>query len=189
VRLLLASTSPRRRDLLAAAGFVFDVDAVDVDERQLAAEAPATYVERLARLKAETSAVRHPARPVVGADTTVVLDADVLGKPADNREAAHMLRRLSGREHKVLTGVALVWQGRTYVEVVQTIVRMDELSDADIADYVASGEPAGKAGAYAIQGRAARFIPHIEGSFTNVVGLPVATVLQLLRGAGVPGIV
>jgi septum formation protein len=188
VRLLLASASPRRRELLAAAGLAFDVEAVDVDERREPGEPPATYVDRVARLKASAAAARYPARPVIGADTAVVVDGDVLGKPSDAGDAARMLRRLAGRSHDVLTGVALAWQGRMTSEVTVTRVRMDPLTAAEVADYVASGEPHDKAGGYAIQGLASRFIPHIEGSFSNVVGLPVAAVLQLLRRAGVPDI-
>jgi septum formation protein len=152
-------------------------------------ESPSIYVDRLARLKASAGAARYPARPVIAADTAVVIDGDVLGKPTDAADAARMLRRLAGRSHEVLTAVALSWQGRMSSQVTRTRVRMDALSEAAIADYIASGEPTDKAGGYAIQGRASRFIPQIEGSFSNVVGLPVATVLQLLRQAGVPGIV
>ena len=188
VRLILASASPRRRELLSAAGLPFDAEPVDVDERREPGEPPATYVDRVARLKASTVAARYPARPVLGADTTVVVDGEVLGKPVDAGDAARMLRRLAGRSHEVLTGVALAWQGQLISDVILTRVRMDPLTEAAVADYVASGEPMDKAGGYAIQGRASRFIPHIEGSFANVVGLPVATVLQLLRRAGVPGV-
>jgi septum formation protein len=188
VRLLLASASPRRRELLAAAGFAFDAEPVDVDERREPGEPPALYVDRVARLKASAAAARYPARPVIGADTAVVVDGDVLGKPADANDAARMLRRLAGRSHDVLTGVALAWQGRMLSEVTRTRVHMDPLSDEEIAAYAATGEPADKAGGYAIQGRASLFIPHIEGSFANVVGLPVAAVLHLLKRAGVPGV-
>jgi septum formation protein len=186
VRLVLASASPRRRELLAAAGFEFDVAIADVSEARIAGEAAEVYVERIARAKAEGVASNYPARPVLGADTAVVVEGDVLGKPIDAADASQMLRRLSGRAHDVLTGLALVWNGRVHAAVERTSVQMSVLSDADIAAYVASGEPADKAGAYAIQGLASRFIPRIEGSYSNVVGLPVATVLRLLKEAGVP---
>ena len=188
MRLLLASASPRRRELLAAAGLVFDIAAPDVDERCLAGEPAATYVERLARLKATTAGAGEPERPVLGADTAVVVDGEVLGKPVSAEDAAGMLRRLSGRSHDVLTGIAVAWRGEIWSEVVRTRVWMARLSAAQIEAYVATGEPMDKAGGYAIQGRAARFISHIEGSLTNVVGLPVASVLQLLRRAGAPGV-
>jgi len=170
---------------MTSAGLEFDVDAVDVDEQRLADEPPDLYVDRLARLKASAGAARHPARPVIGADTAVVLDSDVLGKPVDDADATRMLRRLSGRSHDVLTAVAIAWKGRVTCEVTRTRVWMVDLPEADIAAYVATGEPADKAGSYAIQGQAARFISHIDGSFTNVVGLPVETLLQLLARAGV----
>jgi septum formation protein len=184
VRLVLASASPRRRELLEAAGIPFDVDTADVDETRLAGEPAHAYVERLARLKADTVARRHPARAVLGADTVVVAGGEVLGKPADAAHAAAMLRRLSGGAHEVLTGVALCWSGATSARVDRTVVHMVELSEADIAWYVASGEPVDKAGAYAIQGLASRFITRIEGSYGTVVGLAVASVLQLMAHAG-----
>jgi septum formation protein len=183
VRLVLASASPRRRELLEAAGIPFDVDTADVDETRLAGEPAPTYVERLARLKAETVAARHSTRAVLGADTAVVVGDDVLGKPADAADAAAMLRRLSGGAHEVLTGLALSWRGTTSARVDRTVVHMVELSDADIAWYVASGEPMDKAGAYAIQGLASRFITRIEGSYGTVVGLAVASVLELMAKA------
>jgi septum formation protein len=184
VRLVLASASPRRRELLEAAGIPFDVDTADVDETRVGGEPAVTYVERLARLKAETVAARHPTRAVLGADTAVVVGDEVLGKPADATDAAAMLRRLSGGAHDVLTGVALCWGGATSARVDQTVVYMAELSEAEIARYVATGEPMDKAGAYAIQGFASRFITRIEGSYGTVVGLAVPSVLQLMAQAG-----
>jgi septum formation protein len=184
VRLVLASASPRRADLLEAAGFAFDVDPVDVDERQLAAESPMMYADRVARLKAAAGAVRHPNRLVLGADTIVVLDKQVLGKPTDSVEAARMLRLLSGRSHEVLTGVAVAWSGGIESHVERTTVWFKEISDEDVRWYVATGEPMGKAGAYAIQGLASRFIPRIDGSYSNVVGLPVATLVRILEEIG-----
>lgn len=181
MRLVLASASPRRRDLLDAAGIAYDVHPVDVDESRQDGEGAAAYVERVAREKARAGAAAHPERVVLAADTTVVVDGDVLGKPAGDAEATQMLRRLSGRSHEVLTGVAIASNGHIVSAVERTAVWVSELSEQDIQDYVASGEPAGKAGAYAIQGLASRFIPRIDGSYTNVVGLPVAKVVDLLR--------
>jgi septum formation protein len=183
-RLLLASASPRRRELLERAGIPCDVVPVDIDERRAPGEPAADYVRRLAREKAESAARRHPDRVVLGADTTVVVDDDVLEKPVGDADAARMLERLSGRAHEVLTGIALASNGQMIVDVVRTRVWFVPLSEADVRWYIASGEPAGKAGAYAIQGLASRFVSRIEGCYTNVVGLPVAAVLQSLRSAG-----
>ena len=185
MRLVLASASPRRRELLDAAGIPFDVHAVDVDERQLDGELPFPYVERVARLKATTAAAKFPDRVVLGADTAVVVDGVVLGKPADPAEAASMLHKLSGRTHEVLTGIALARAGGVVSAVDRTLVWVDPLSDEEIRAYVATGEPLDKAGAYAVQGRASRFIPKIEGSYANVVGLPVALLNRLLRSVAV----
>jgi septum formation protein len=170
--------------LLAVAGVSFIVDPASVDETPHDGETPAACVERLARMKARAVLPRHPDDVVLGADTTVVLDGQMLGKPVDDIDAAGMLRRLSGRTHEVLTGFALVtgWAERSAVE--QTTVVVATLSEPDIAWYIASGEPRDKAGAYAVQGLASRFIPRIEGSYSNVVGLPVATVLQFVEEMG-----
>jgi septum formation protein len=187
MRLVLASGSPRRRELLSAAGFTFEVRMVDVDERRENGERAAAYVDRLSRAKAEAAAVRDPGSAVIGADTVVVVDEEVLGKPRDASDAVRMLRLLSGRAHDVLTGVAVTWHGRTTSHVERTTVWFAPLSEHDIAWYVASGEPMDKAGAYAIQALASRFVPRIEGSYANVVGLPVAAVVRLLEEAGFPG--
>lgn len=184
VRFVLASKSLRRRELLAAAGFEFDVASVDVPEVRGAAESAADYVQRLAREKAEGIGPHYPDRPVLGADTEVVIDGDVLGKPVDDADAARMLRRLSGRAHEVLTGIALLWRGQLWTAVERTTVWLADLSEDELSAYVGSGEPMDKAGGYAIQGRASRFIPRIDGSYSNVVGLPVAAVVQILRRAG-----
>jgi septum formation protein len=181
VHLVLASASPRRAELLASAGFEFQVDPVDVDERPRPGEAPAACVQRLAAEKAAQAARRHRGSVILGADTVVVADGLILGKPADDREAAGMLARLSGKSHEVLTGVAVQAGERQLVAVEQTIVYFLPLSPDDIAWYVASGEPRDKAGAYAVQGLASRFVTRIEGSYSNVVGLPVARVCQLLN--------
>lgn len=187
MRLILASKSPRRAELLTAAGIGFEVCAVDVDESPLPGEAPAAYVARLARTKAEAVRADAAVVPVLGADTVVVIDGEALGKPVNDEDAIRMLRRLAGRAHEVLTGIALRVEQRTLECVVVTEVRFLPMSDVEIAWYVSTGEPHDKAGAYAIQGRASRFVDRIIGSYSNVVGLPVATVYRLLREASVGG--
>jgi len=183
-RLVLASSSPRRAEILRAVDWPFEVSPANIREERAAAENAVAYVERLAREKAEVAAGLHPARLVLGADTTVVVEDDVLEKPRDEGDARRMLRRLSGRWHEVLTGVALVRAGeasRLLVSHARTEVRFAELSDAEINWYVASGEPMGKAGAYAVQGRASLFIEAIRGEYWNVVGLPIQLVYRLAR--------
>lgn len=176
-RLILASASPRRLELLLAAGFEVEVRPAHLDETLLRGESAPDYVLRLARAKAAAI----PGEAVLGADTTVVVEGEILGKPRDDAEAAAMLRRLAGRCHEVLTGFCLRRAGREIVRIERTLVWMAELTGAEIAAYVASGEPRDKAGAYAIQGLASRFIPRIEGSYANVVGLPVSAVWQAWR--------
>jgi septum formation protein len=183
--LILASASPRRAELLAAAGFTFEVAPQAVDEAVRPGETPEAYVVRVAWEKVH-SACRKSGTVVIGADTAVVIDGEILGKPRDDRDAADMLKRLSGRTHDVLTGVVL--RGDQLVsDLARTAVRFLPLADAEIGWYVASGEPRDKAGAYAIQGLASRFVDHIEGSYSNVVGLPIALVSRLLRRLGVEG--
>ena len=188
--LILASASPRRAELLAAAGFSFETLVVDIDERPHPGESSDAYVRRLAAEKSAAAAdiIRAPGAIVLGADTAVVIDGQILGKPRDDDDAAAMLRRLSGRAHDVVTGVSLR-AGPVEVGCVEvTTVEFSVLDEADVAWYVASGEGRDKAGAYAIQGLAARFIPRIHGSYSNVVGLPVASVHALLgRIASSPG--
>jgi septum formation protein len=186
--LVLASASPRRRELLAQAGFSFEVCPAEIPEEPLADEDPIVYVTRLAREKAQAVFAQLAAKvedvgdlAVLGADTTVTLDNHILGKPEDAADAARMLRLLSGRTHRVITGVALVTAEGAEVAAEATAVRFLTLPDEEIAAYVASGEPMDKAGAYAIQGRAARWIPRIEGCYFNVVGLPLALVTTLLE--------
>ena len=189
MRLVLASASPRRARLLAEAGYAFDVAPADIDERRFGGETPAGYVRRLARGKAEAVAPRYPGRVVVGADTIVVIDGLVLGKPGDAAEAAAMLGRLAGRRHTVLTGVALVRDARSEVAVERTEVTFTALDADRIRWYVETGEPDDKAGAYAAQGIGSRFIERIEGSYSNVVGLPIPVVgrlLERLAGTGAP---
>jgi septum formation protein len=191
MRLVLASASPRRAELLSAAGFVFERLAVEVDERLRQHETPSEYVRRLAMEKSaralelvERSTDDGPAEAghyvVLGADTAVVVDGRILGKPIDDGDGAAMLRQLSGRSHEVLTGLSLRGTGWERGEVTATTVEFAAITDADIAWYVESGEGRDKAGGYAIQGLASRFIPRIEGSYSNVVGLPIAAVHALL---------
>ena len=182
--LVLASASPRRLDLLRLADLEPVVLPAEVDETPAEGEDPVSLVVRLARDKA--CAVRPPAGSwVLGADTTVVIDGQVLGKPADAEEAVGMLERLRGRTHRVATAVAVRQPDGGLVEtVVTTEITMAPLSDAAIAAYVATGEPLDKAGAYGIQGRAAAFVSRVNGSWTNVVGLPLVETLDLLRDAG-----
>ena len=191
MRVVLASASPRRAELLRAAGLTFETLAVDVDEALRPGEASKPYVLRLASekaaraqqlLKGPPEAGHHdPEVIVIGADTGVVIDGEILGKPADDRDAERMLRRLSGRRHEVMTGVS-VRRGSVELDRVEvTAVYVNTLTDEDIAWYVASGEGRDKAGSYAIQGLASRFIPRIEGSYPNGVGLPVESVFEMLR--------
>jgi septum formation protein len=187
-RLILASASPRRRELLAQAGFEFEVHPAHIPEDPLPGEDPVAYVIRLAREKAQAVFARlsadsgaQPGLTVLGADTTVTLDGHILGKPSDATDAARMLRLLSGRSHRVITGVALVTAQSAESAAEATTVRFLTLSESEIASYIATGEPMDKAGAYAIQGRAARWIPRIEGCYFNVVGLPLALVSTLLE--------
>jgi septum formation protein len=213
--LVLASASPRRRELLTQAGFTFEVHPAHIPEDPHPNEDPIAYVTRLAREKAEAVLHQLSRKPagddcgsalyqgttspdevralapegsssgaliVLGADTTVTLDNYILGKPEDANDAARMLRLLSGRTHRVITGVAVVTADRTEVAAEVTAVKFLTLSEQDIAAYIATGEPMDKAGAYGIQGRAARWIPRIEGDYFNVVGLPIALVSTLLEG-------
>ena len=192
--LVLASASPRRQELLRNAGIEFTVQAANVDETPLPGEQARECAKRLAREKALAVWRSRPQDVVLGADTVVALDHYILGKPVDEEDAARMLRMLSGREHRVITGVCLVTsadiekvtRGEGSGEQIRagsetTVVMMAELSDEEIHAYVTTGEPMDKAGAYAIQGVASRWIPRIEGDYSNVVGLPVALVYRMLR--------
>jgi septum formation protein len=182
--LLLASASPRRAELLRAAGFAFDVSPARTDESMEPGEAPQEYVERLAEAKARALLPAAAGRVVLAADTTVVVDRHILGKPADAEDAGRMLRLISGRWHQVLTGVAVAAGTRLHTGVEVTRVEFARLTEDEIAWYVASGETADKAGAYAIQGLASRFVTRLDGSYSNVVGLPVALVYKMLGEAG-----
>jgi septum formation protein len=208
--LILASASPRRQELLRNARIPFVVQAADIEERIREGESPRDCAERLAGEKAFAVSQSRPADCILGADTIVVVDGKILGKPRDAADAARMLRMLSGRDHEVITGVCVVGAvargqgsgasedkthtarsveeelGRLLATASETtLVTMSELSDADIREYIATGEPMDKAGAYAIQGIASRWIPRIEGDYSNVVGLPVALVCRMLREQGV----
>ena len=183
-RLLLASSSPRRREILSALGLDFEVRAVDVDETPLEAESAADMVLRLATDKASAGAA--PSRIVLAADTAVVLDGEIFGKPLDRDNALGMLERLSGREHEVLTGVAVAANGQIETCLSRTTVRFREIDRDEALRYWHSGEPADKAGAYGIQGLGGIFVSNIEGSYTGVVGLPVFETARLLCRAGIP---
>jgi septum formation protein len=180
--LILASASPRRAELLRSAGIEFTIEAADVHEAREAGESPVDYSRRLARDKARAVAAGRPEAFVLGADTDVCVDDRILGKPRDAADAAEMLRLLSGRWHEVTTGVCLISPGGADEDIAHetTRVQFSKLTEQEIAAYVATGEPMDKAGAYAIQGWAARWIPRIEGDYSNVVGLPVALVYGLL---------
>jgi septum formation protein len=182
--LVLASASPRRQELLRNAGIPFEIQPTQIAEDPLPGEGAKECAERLAREKALAIARLRSQDVVLGADTVVVIDNVILGKPADAADAARMLRMLAGREHQVITGVCLVVTGQLSVASETTVVTMSEISENEIADYVATGEPMDKAGAYAIQGIASRWIPGIDGDYSNVVGLPVALVWRMLRRAG-----
>ena len=188
--LILASASPRRRELLERIGLCFSVEAAEAEENLIPGLSAGNQVMRLSRIKADAVAYRHPEEPVIlSADTVVVLDGAILGKPSDEEDARKMLRALSGRTHHVLTGVT-VKKGRyqeTRCEV--TEVRFESLSEQEISAYIATGEPMDKAGAYGIQGKGAVLVKRIEGSYDNVVGLPLTVVYEMLRKAGVDSIV
>jgi len=186
--LYLASQSPRRRHLLGQLGVEFRLLDLDVDEVRGPDEAAGEYVRRVAREKAGAGLLEVVAVPnavVLGADTEVVLDGEVFGKPRDEAHAADMLRRLSGRGHEVITAVSLVSAGREAQAVSHSQVRVAAMSDADIARYLASGEWEGKAGAYAIQGRYEAHIEHLSGSYSGVMGLPLHDTAKLLREFGI----
>ncbi len=179
---VLASTSPRRRELLDLLGLTFDVSPADLDETWRNGEAPAAHAERLAREKAAARA--RPGAVAIGADTIVVIDGAILGKPRDAAEAAAMLRRLSGREHEVFTAVAVAYDGRAASGAARTLVRFRPLDDATIGAYVATGEPMDKAGAYGIQGYGAVLVERIEGDYFTVMGLGLVLLTELLARIG-----
>jgi len=183
--LILASASPRRQDLLREAGIRFDVHPAHIDESRAAGESPLQYACRVAREKALAVARDFPHRYVLGADTIVTLDNEVLGKPRDAEDAARMLRLLSNREHEVTTAVSLVLPSTSLdTRYLTTRVRFRKIDEAEIHAYVACGEPMDKAGAYAIQGGAQRWTVGIDGDYSNVVGLPLSMVTEMLREGG-----
>ena len=190
----LASRSPRRRELLKQIGVAFEVILLreqpargpDVNEAALPGEKPDDYVRRIGKLKADVGWDRVvqrqlPRQPVLAADTTVCVEEQILGKPVDRADAARMLALLSGREHRVLTAVALRYESRSKMAVNETLVRFRKLTDADIQAYIDSGEPMDKAGGYAIQGRAGMFIPELRGSYSGVMGLPLYETAQMIE--------
>ncbi len=196
--LVLASNSPRRRELLAQAGYAFEVEAADVDESLRPDEQPRDYVRRLAEEKAQAVFARHQGPThddnavmngdpdllvVLGADTTVVCDGEILAKPMDAEDAKRMLRSLSGRTHGVLTGVAVVTPAGIVSDVETTLVTFGSIPENELDFYCATSEPMDKAGAYGIQGFAARWIPRIEGCYFNVMGLPIARVVRMIEAA------
>lgn len=185
-RIILASSSPRRRELLSGIGLAFEVIPSHVPEVHEEGEPPEVYVSRLSRSKAEAIATQHPGAWVIAADTTVILDDELLEKPVDRADAARMLATIAGRTHIVYTGVTLQKLNGDWCEtsVAESEVRMLPLTAEDIDWYVETGEPMDKAGSYAVQGVGAMFIDSIHGSYTNVVGLPLATLFQMLRRAG-----
>lgn len=183
-RLILASRSPRRAELLSRLGLTFEVLPAEIDESYLGDEMPVEHAERLAREKAIAVAREHPEALVVGSDTIVIVGSDVLGKPRDAADALRMLRRLSDREHQVYTGVAVVWGSRIHSAVEEVKVRFRPLDDRECEEYVATGEPMDKAGAYGIQGFGSALVRSIEGDYFAVMGLPVVRTLELLRRHG-----
>ncbi len=189
-RLLLASSSPRRLEILTALGIPFEVAPAEIDETLEPGESGSDAVRRFAREKAAKASTAHPDDWILAADTLVLLDGAILGKPRDDSDAAEMLRRLSGREHRVVTAVRLMQGSGPAAEAVEeSRVAIAPLSEEEIRWYVATGEPRDKAGAYAVQGLGARFVESIAGSFTNVMGLPARTVYRLLREAPDPALV
>jgi septum formation protein len=180
--LFLASSSPRRAEILRAVGWPFEARAPNIDETRASEEVPVQYVKRLARMKAAAVAAQQTEGLVLGADTVVVVEGEILGQPRDDQEARRMLQLLRGRWHEVLTGVALVRAGISGCSIVDhetSRVRFSAMSDEEIEWYVGTGEPTGKAGAYAVQGRGALFIEEIQGDYFNIVGLPIRLVYEL----------
>jgi septum formation protein len=185
LRVILASQSPRRRELLALIGITHEVRPADIDETYFPGEKPAAHAERLARGKCAVIAEREPDALVIGSDTIVVVDGDVLGKPTDEADAARMLRRLSGRSHVVVTAVAVARRGQIRSAVEEVNVTFHSLSDGDIAAYIATREPMDKAGAYGIQGFGATIVERVDGDYFAVMGLPLQLLVRVLRELGV----
>ena len=184
LRVILASQSPRRRELLSLVGIAHDVRPADIDESYLTGEPPRDHAERLARGKAEVIAAREPDAVVIGSDTIVVVDGDVLGKPTDENDAVRMLARLAGRSHTVVTAVAVAWRGETRSAVEEVDVTFHPLSRAEIDAYIATREPMDKAGAYGIQGYGATIVARVDGDYFAVMGLPLQRLIRLLDSLG-----
>lgn len=182
--LILASGSPRRAEILSAVGWEFTKQVPDIDETEMSGETPDDYVLRLARTKAQVIAEKNAGSIVLGADTTVVIDGNIIGKPSDLDDAREMIKLLSGKEHEVLTGVAIVAGGKTLSGVQRTLVKFVEMDAEEIDFLVAEGEPLDKAGGYAVQAQAALFIEYINGDYWNVVGLPINLVYRLMSENG-----
>ena len=182
--LILASGSPRRAEILSAVGWEFTKQVPDIDETEMSGETPDDYVLRLARTKAQVIAEKNSVSIVLGADTTVVIDGNIIGKPSDLDDAREMIKLLSGKEHEVLTGVAIVAGGKTLSGVQRTLVKFVEMDAEEIDFLVAEGEPLDKAGGYAVQAQAALFIEYINGDYWNVVGLPINLVYRLMSENG-----
>jgi septum formation protein len=183
-KLILASGSPRRAEILSAVGWKFEKHVPNIDESERDGETPEAYVCRLAKEKAEAIAKEHTDAAVLGADTTVVLDGKIIGKPVDLDDARGMIASLSGKEHEVLTGVAVVADGRTETGLQRTRVKFAEMNSGEIDFLVAKGDPLDKAGGYAVQAQAALFIEYVNGDYWNVVGLPINLVYRIMRQAG-----
>ena len=183
-RVVLASSSPRRRELLALVGIPHEVAPANIDEAYLPGELPAGHAERLAREKATVVASSAPDAVTIGADTIVVVDGDVLGKPRDERHAAEMLRRLSARSHRVITAVAAVWRGNLVSTIEEVGVTFRPLTDGEISAYIATGEPMDKAGAYGIQGYGATIVERVDGDYFAVMGLALNRLVRLLERLG-----
>jgi septum formation protein len=184
-RVILASQSPRRRELLTLVGIAHTVQPADIDEAYLPGERPRAHCERLAREKAHVVASRRPDALVIGSDTIVVMDGDVLGKPRDEAHAAEMLTRLSGRSHVVMTAVAVQWRGVEHSVVEEVGVTFHALTPDDIRAYIATGEPMDKAGAYGIQGYGATIVQRVDGDYFAVMGLPLQRLVRLMGELGV----
>ncbi|PYP80636.1 MAG: septum formation protein Maf [Gemmatimonadetes bacterium] len=185
LRVILASQSPRRRELLTLVGIAHEVQPADIDESYIAGERPREHAERLARGKTAVIAARAPDAVVIGSDTIVVVDGDVLGKPADELDAVRMLARLAGRSHTVITAVAVAWRGETRSGVEEVGVTFHPLSRAEIDAYIATGEPMDKAGAYGIQGYGATIVARVDGDYFAVMGLPLQRLTRVLAVLGI----
>ena len=185
LRVILASQSPRRRELLSLVGIAHEVQPADIDESYFTGERPRDHAERLARGKAEVIAAREPDAVVIGSDTIVVVDGDVLGKPTDENDAVRMLARLAGRSHTVITAVAVAWRGETRSAVEEVEVTFHPLSTSEIDAYIATREPMDKAGAYGIQGYGATIVARVDGDYFAVMGLPLQRLIRVLDSLGV----